>query len=194
MLAFPKAVCLWRCALRFTCMLTVALLAACGGDAPQTTAVQPTVPVKRAATPEDPTAKMARAVTLGKSNVPVELKYEILSKPLVGMPVDLELAVIATQVADSITIAYTGTTGLTLSTDSAPTVDRVKAGHVEKLKLTVQAAAEAVHYVTVTVTLYVAGTTETRMFAVPLIFNAANATAKPEAAPAAPPAGTPPKA
>jgi predicted small lipoprotein YifL len=151
-------------------LVAIFSLAGCGSkDAEAPVAVKQ---LKHEQEPDDPTAKMARAVTIGKSNVPVNLKYEILNKPIVGTPVEIELALIPTFGADSMTIGLAGSEGLTVSTDAAPTIDVVKAAQVERIKFSVQAQEAAVYYVTVTATLYTAGTSSARAFAVPIIMSA----------------------
>jgi predicted small lipoprotein YifL len=165
---------------------TVVLLAACGSKEAQP--VAPSMPqVQKEKTPDDPTARMARAVTIGQSNVPVELKYEILNKPIVGTPVEIELAVIPTFGADSLSIAFAGSSGLTLSADSAPNVDKVKVKQVERVKLSAQAHEATVFYITVTATLYNAGTSSARVFALPIIMSSASPAAAATPAPAAAP-------
>jgi hypothetical protein len=170
--------------LRSACVGALALLlSACGSDEPQVAAS--VAPVKRAQVPDDPTAKMARAVTVNGATVPVNLKYEILTKPVVGMPVEIELAVMPSQSGDSMTVAFVGSAGLTLSADAAPPMNAVKAGQIERVKFSAQAQQATVFYVTVTATVNSAGTSSVRSFAIPLIMSAPAAIAEPAAAPAA---------
>jgi hypothetical protein len=152
-------------------LLAVLALSACGSKEEPQTAI-PLHPVKREQTPEDPTANMARAVAIGGATAPVNIKYEILNKPIVGSPIEIDLAVIPTQGADSMTVSYTGSSGLTLSTDAAQTIDAVKSGQAERLKLSARAQQDSVFYVTVTATVYVAGTSSARVFAIPIIVSA----------------------
>ena len=151
--------------------LAVLALSACGSsEEPQVAA--PVKPVKREQTPDDPTAKMARAVPVGGATAPVNVKYEILNKPIVGTPIEIDLAVIPSQGADSMTVTYAGSAGLTLSTEAAQPIDVVKSGQVERFKLSAQAQQETVFYVTVTATVYIAGTSSARAFAIPIIVSA----------------------
>jgi hypothetical protein len=138
--------------------------------------------------PDDPTAKMARAVTVNGANVPVNLKYDILSKPLVGSPVEIELAVMPTQGADSVAVAFSGSAGLTVSPDSVTSIDKVNAGQIERVKLSAQAQQETVFYVTVTATVMSGGVSSVRSFAIPLIMTAPVAAAEPAATAEATPA------
>lgn len=153
-------------------------LSACGSKEEPQVAV-PIKSVKREQAPEDPTATMARAVPIGGATAPVNIKYEILNKPVVGSPIEIDLAVIPTQVADSITVTYAGSSGLTLSADAAPPIGVVKTGQAERLKISAQAQQDTVFYVTVTATVYIAGTTSVRAFAIPLIVSKPGSTAEP---------------
>ena len=170
----------------FCAMVCASLLTACGSEGEQ---AAPTPQVKKLETPipVDPTAKMARAVTVGKSNVPVELKYEIAGKPIVGQPVEMEFAFVPKQGADSMGMAFVPSAGLTLSADGVPNLEVVKPGQPHHVKISAMADKADVFYVTVTATLYVAGTSSIRTFAIPLILSDPAAPAA-EAAPAATPA------
>lgn len=159
-------------------------LSACGdsGDDKASQSITP-IQVKKESAPADPTARMARAVPIGGATAPVNLKYDVLSKPIVGTPVEIELAVMPTQHADSMSVSMAGSPGLTLSLENVPSGGVVKSGHIEKVRFTALADKEAVYYVTVTATLYTAGTSEVRNFALPLIVTQPGSTAAATAAP-----------
>jgi hypothetical protein len=152
-------------------------LTACGSS-DETQKTGPVAPVAREQAPEDPTAKMARAVPIGGATAPVNVKYEILNKPMTGSPVEIELAVIPTQGADSMTVTLAGSSGLTLSMDAAPSIDTVEANKIEHVKFSAQAREATVFYVTVTTTVYSAGTSSARNFAIPIIMTAPGAAAE----------------
>jgi hypothetical protein len=99
--------------------------------------------------------------------------------------VEIELAVMPSQSGDSMTVAFVGSAGLTLSADAAPPMNAVKAGQIERVKFSAQAQQATVFYVTVTATVNSAGTSSVRSFAIPLIMSAPAAIAEPAAAPAA---------
>jgi hypothetical protein len=161
----------------FLTAFAFANLSGCGGsEEPQT--VTP-LQVKKEKAPDDPTAKMARAVPIGGATAPVNLKYDILTRPVVGTPVEIELAVLPTQHADSMSVSMTGSPGLALSMENAPAVGTVNNGHIERVRFTARADKDAVYYITVTATMYTAGSSEVRNFALPVIF------APPESSPAA---------
>jgi len=150
----------------------VLAFAACGDSVDESDT--PAVRKPTAATPVDPTAKMARAVTVGKSNVPIELKYEIAAKPMKGRPIDIELALTSSQGADSMSVTFAPSAGLTLSADSIPNIEVVKTATPYKAQFTATADRVDVFFVTVIATLYTAGTSSTRTFALPLILSDPN--------------------
>ncbi len=168
-----------RVLLPLLCMATLTF-AACGDSKVESEA--PVVRKPTAAVPVDPTAKMARAVTVGKSNVQIELKYDIAAKPMAGRPVQIELALVPAQGADSMSVTLAPSPGLTLSADALPDVEPVKAATPYSGQLTAKADKAEVFFITITTTLYTAGTSSVRTFAIPLILSDPNA---PAAAPAA---------
>ena len=169
-------------------LLCMAVLAACGSDSEDVTAVPQVKKADAVQAPVDPTAKMARAVNVGKSTVPIELKYEIASKPIVDQPIEIELAIVPKQGADSMTIGFAASGGLTLSAESAPSIDVVKSGQPHTVKLSAMTDKPEMFYVTVTATLYSAGSSSARTFAIPLIVSQPTppAAADAEKTPAAP--------
>ena len=73
-------------------------MAAChgeSGDAPvaASTATHAPAPVKRGPTPEELTAGMVEAVTVGKSTLPVLVKFDLPARPVVGQPLEVIVAV-----------------------------------------------------------------------------------------------------
>lgn len=170
------------------------MLAACSDEsnAPQSVAAPAAgkPAAKAEAKPVDPTANLSRAVLVGKSAAPIELKYDIVSLPLVGQPIEIDMAFVASAPADSVSIAFVGSRGLVLSANSASPIEKLKTGQVEHAKVIAQADKEDVFYVTVTATVYMAGTSEVKTFAIPIIVGTAQAAA----AVAAPVAPAPPAA
>ena len=148
----------------------LSILGACGSKE-ETKVVTPAAPVKHVEKPVDPTAGMALAPTVDQSHVPVDLKYDIASKPVAGTPVEVKLAVIASSGADSMGVAFKGSPGLTLSEDAVPNIDNVKSGKIDYVTFSATAADPDVFYVTVTVSMYSAGVSSSREFVVPIIFS-----------------------
>jgi hypothetical protein len=161
------------------CLTTAALLAACGSDepapAPPTPAPQPAPKVEKA--PEDPTAKMARAVATSGGSAPINVRYEIPNKPIVNQPVEMDLVVLVSTGADSLALVFEPSLGLTVISEPPPVQEDVEPGVPVMAKLAVSAEEPDVFYVTVAATIQSAGVPTTRSFAIPLIFSEAPAPA-----------------
>jgi hypothetical protein len=171
-------------AVHLSAILAVAAsaLTACGsGDAPAPAPQQP-APVAQAPKPADPTAKMARAVVSGKSGAAVELKYDVLSKPEPGKPIEIDLALISGSVADSLTVNVTAAPGLEVLSNATGNFGTLKFGEVAHHKVTVRADRADVVYLTVTAIVNAVGVNSARTFAIPLIFTEPGATGTPTAA------------
>jgi hypothetical protein len=156
-------------ALAFACTL-----AACGGgdeakngkratkasdEAPNATAV--------AKSPED--ARMANAVATGKTSAPVDLKYDLLTKPAAGQPFDIELAFLPRQAADTLEVEVTGIPGLTVASGGAARFAAVTGGSRHVAKVTVQADVDGIYYVNVVARMVTNVQSEARTFAVPVV-------------------------
>jgi hypothetical protein len=176
-------------------LLASSVLGACGDDepAPQPTQ-QPVAPKpKAAATSADPTAKMARAYISGKQSAPVDLKYDVASKPQPGKVLDIDLAFVTTAVADSMAVTIaSGTPGLEILSGATANFGILKIGEVTHHKISVRGDRADVLYFTVTATLHAVGVNSSRTWSIPLIFldpagpaaaTSANATADAQAKP-----------
>lgn len=158
---------------------TVALLSACGSDEapPPAPAPAPIPQAKVEKAPEDPTARMARAVATSGAAAPFDVRYEIPTKPIVNQPVEMDLAILVATGADSLAIAYEPSPGLTVISEPPPAHEDVKPGIPVTTKLAVSADKPDVFYVTVAATIEAGGVPTTRNFAIPLIFSEAPAAA-----------------
>lgn len=158
-----------------------ALLAACGSDEAATEATAVT-PAAVPANPNDPVARMARAVSEGKPGAGVDLRYEILARPEVGVPFEVEIALVATADAETMNVAIAGMPGLTVTNNQVPAVTGVTSGAVTSHKFTALADQAGVYYASVTVTTMLAGTTQARTFSIPVLLGQAQAAQKAEPA------------
>jgi hypothetical protein len=152
------------------------LLASCHGDSGSTSianADQPVnrpTPVKRGPTPDELTAGMVEAVTMGKSTVPVAVKFDLPSRPTAGQPVDVTIAVMPQIEADPATVMVTGSDALVLDPRSGPIqIPAVEPTQVYRHNVKLTPTAEGVQLLDLTVTLKHDDIDETRHFAVPII-------------------------
>jgi hypothetical protein len=166
-----------------------AMLAACGrgeervakAPAPSKAAANgATVTPAPAESPED--KHMANAVVTGKTTAPVDLKYDVLAKPDVGQPFEIELALLPRLAADTLEVEVTGIPGLTIVSGGAAKFDGVTSGGRHVVKVLARADAAGIYYANVVVRMATKVQTEVRTFSVPVAVGAVAAVAKPEPA------------
>jgi len=153
-----------------------AVLAACGRGEEETAAT-PAPPAAdgkaadvAAAPPESPDDKrMANAVATGKVAAPVDLKYDVLAKPDVGQPFEIELALLPRLAADALEVEVTGIPGLTVVSGGASRFEGVTAGERYVAKVLVQADSQGILYVNVVARMITQVQTEARTFSVPVV-------------------------
>ena len=170
------------------------LLAACHGhdsnQAPETGVNKlPTkapVPAKRGPTPEELTAGMVEAVAVGKSSVPVALKFDLPTRPEVGQPLEIVLGVLPQEPAGAASLKVNGSEAL----QPAPGNAVIEVGAVDpteayRVTVTVTPTAEGVQFLGVDVSLRRDDATDTRSFSIPIIVQGAVDAAASSAAAAA---------
>lgn len=176
-----------RIPLRFLGLAACALLcAACSNEspAPVTAATQAASSKPKTAADDEATADaasvedankqtadMVRGVSPGKASAPVDLKFTVTSKPALGTPVEIDLAVIALVNADSMTLSVQGGDGIDVdSATSLASFPKSPPGALHRHKLRVTPRAEGAFGVTVLVTMVVPGSgLQSRTFAIPLL-------------------------
>ena len=70
--------------------------------------------VKKGPTSAELTAGMVEAAAEGKSQLPVDLKFDLKERPTVGQPLDISIAVMPQIDADAGNVQVSGGTGLTV--------------------------------------------------------------------------------
>jgi len=160
------------------------LLSACGSDEAATEAPVAAAPATGGvANQADPVSRMARAVSPGKTGAGVDLRYEILAKPVVGTPFEVEIALVATSNAETVEVAIAGMPGLTVTNNQVPVVTGVAAGATNIHRFTALADQAGVYYVSVAVTTQLAGVTQARTFSIPVLLGDVQAARKATAEP-----------
>lgn len=174
------------------CVGAACLVAACGPSEEELKAQADAEAATRAATKArmaqqkaaaDPLHNMAHAVAIGKTQPVFDLKYDIASKPMVGEPIEIELAFVPMFPGDSFhaTIA-SASPGLTLEGNLTPTTSDVKAGEAWRIKLIAHAAAPVAYYFNVNADHNASGVRSTRNFSIPLFVAAPAAAVSDETA------------
>ncbi len=177
-------------------LCVAALLAACQRQTAATPAATPAVNVANPVAPRpgpsvaEQTAGMVEAVTVGKSTVPVAVKFDLSVRPTVGQPLEVSLAVLPRIGADPAVLAVDESAGLQLAPGSARIeIPAVQPGQVYRQTVTVTPTAEGVQLLGVQVSLKHDDMSETRTFSVPVIVAPASGAAP--GAPMAPGAPAP---
>jgi hypothetical protein len=174
----------------FTVVALAAVLAACGRGEDEQAAATDTPPATAgapaggaAAPAESPDDKrMANAVVTGKTTAPVDLKYDVLAKPDVGQPFEIELAFLPRLAADTLEVEVTGIPGLTVVSGGSNRFEGVLAGERHVAKVLVQADAPGIYYANVVAKMVTQVQTEARTFSVPVVVGSVPAAQKVEPA------------
>jgi hypothetical protein len=172
-------------------LLAAALVAACGGggkgkEEPAQAAQAPAAEAPVAAKPPvvDPAkARLANAVVDGKTSAPVDMKYDVLTKPAQGQPFEVELVFDPRQAADTLEVEITDAPGLVLVGEKTASFSPVEAGQSYTAKVLVQGDNAGLYYIGVLAKMVTKVQTESRAFAVPVVIGDPAAGQKP--APAA---------
>jgi hypothetical protein len=160
-------------------LLVCAVAAASGcnkdsGSAPAASAVthvKPRAPaVKPGATAAEQTVGMVQASTLGKSQVPVELKFDLTQRPKVGQPLEVNLALISQISASPATIQVSGADDVSVAPGANQyEIPAEEAGEVYRHSVNVTPNAEGVVLLGVTVQLKHDEMVDKREFSIPII-------------------------
>lgn len=153
-----------------------ALMNAChkddGGAAAPTVQVKPKAPVtpKLGPTVAEQTANMVEAAAQGKSQLPVQLKFELTQRPKIGQALDVNLALMPQIDATAAIIKVTGGDGLTVPAEASEfNIPAAAAGEIYRQTVSVTPAAEGVLVLGVTVSLKHDDLTDLKSFSIPLI-------------------------
>ena len=146
-------------------------------------AAQPDGSQAAPATVESPDDKrMANAVATGKTAAPVDLKFDILAKPAVGQPFEIELALLPRLAADALEVEITGIPGLVIVSGGTPRFEKVLGGDRHVAKVLAQADAPGIYYANVTAKMITQVQTEVRTFSIPVVVGTVAAAQKTEPA------------
>ena len=162
--------------LRIFIFCGLAVLTACHRDSGTTPAAKSTAHVKAAVAPppgptaREQTAAMVEAATVGKSQLPVSLKFEVLQRPVQGQPLEIAIALLPQIPAHPAIIEATGPEAVQIGAGE----HRIEFAEVEpeqvyrhSIKLTPM--AEGVFLLTFNVSLKHDQMADTRVFSVPII-------------------------
>lgn len=134
--------------------------------------------------------RLANAVVTSKTTAPVDLKYDVLVKPDVGKPFEVNLVFMPRAPADTLQVEVTGMEGLTVVSGGALAFDDVAAGERYEGKVLVQANESGLYYIGLAAKMISKVQTEVRAFSVPVVVGTVPAAVQ-KPAPATDAAGQP---
>jgi hypothetical protein len=168
----------------------VCALAACGGDEKPSQAPRPaTVSASSDASPgksvEDATRDMVAGVAAGKGAGLVDLKFRIQSRPEIGQPLTIEIALLPNTAAELMRATFTATEGLSVRTSEVPAeYQQVQAGSLYRHELTAVPREQGVYFISATVMVQgSAGEDVYRNFSIPVVVGTSPETEAPGATP-----------
>lgn len=163
----------------------VLMLAACGGkeepvvEAPAKPAAR-AVETRPSATKNDPDARMANAISTGKTAAGVDLKYDVQTKPQPGQEFEVELAFLPRLPADVLEVEASGIPGLEVLGGTTERFEHVVPGERYVFRARLRADAEGLYYFGVTARMVTQVQTDARGFSVPLVVGVPAAAEKPQ--------------
>lgn len=168
-----------------TALVTGTLLAACSGGSseadalPTRKATAASVAAARAKAKADQhNAELVSGVTLGKPGAPVDLKFELGAKPVVGVQLPITIELTPRAPIGRLQVTVQGSEGIELApgTELEP-VDRPTPDAVITRTFTVTPKREGVFYIPVIAYANEASSSTSRSFAVPIIVGTGGAAA-----------------
>jgi hypothetical protein len=158
-------------------ILAAVLLAGCSQDssAPVGTTTAPRVkkaPVaaKKGPSAEELTAGMALAPALGKSSLPLDLKFELAERPKIGQVLEINLALVPQVSGGPVTVQLTDADGLDAAQGDSPfEIADIEAGEVYRHTLHLTPTTDGILLVNVTVAVKHDETSDNKGFSIPVI-------------------------
>jgi len=157
-------------------LFAAAMLSAChkddGSAAAPAAPVKPRLPVAARAGPTvaQQTANMVEAAAQGKSQLPVQLKFELTQRPKMGQVLEINLALIPQIDGTPAIIKVIGGDGLTVPSETSEfNIPAAAAGEIYRQTVNVTPDAEGVLLLGVTVSLKHDELTDLKTFSIPLI-------------------------
>jgi hypothetical protein len=126
----------------------------------------------------DKQSRLAEAVVDSKTTAPVDLQYDLLAKPALGQPFEIELTFTTRLPAAALDIEVTEAPGLTVVGEKTARFEAVEGGQAYTTKVLVQGDTAGLYYLGVMAKMSTQVQTETRAFAVPIVIGSPPAAQK----------------
>lgn len=158
-------------------LLAGALVTACGGGKDEEAAVaesgkakvDETAPATPPASADEKHERLAAAVVDSKTTAPIDMRYDVLAKPALGQPFEVEMTFSARLPADKLETEITEAPGLTIVGEKTATFSPIEGGQSYSTKVLVQGDNPGLYYIGVIAKMSTKVQTETRAFAIPVV-------------------------
>lgn len=101
--------------------------------------------VAKQAQPDDPLARMVKAVTASKGDLPVDVRFELGARPEPGKPVDIKLAFASSADLAALHATIKAANGLQTAPDLQAKFESVKSGEIKDYTFSVTPAATGIY-------------------------------------------------
>ena len=165
-------------AIRATVLATmIALAAGCGGsdETEKAKAAAKSKPAKDAAKAQSQDNRFASAVYLAKGMPAVDVKYDLLTRPVAGQPFELELLLEPRLNSDLLEFTVTGMPGIEVASGGAASFQNVQGHQRYTAKAVIQPVEAGVYYLSVTAKASSKVQSDEVAFSVPVVVAAAPA-------------------
>jgi hypothetical protein len=126
----------------------------------------------------DKTANMATAVADSKTTAPIDLKYDVLAKPDIGQPFEIELAFVPQVAADMLEVEVNDAPGLVIVGERAASFAPVASGEIYTHKILLRGDNAGLFYVSVIAKISTKVQSESRAFSIPVVIGSVPAAQK----------------
>jgi hypothetical protein len=158
-------------------LLAIALVTGCGGGKDEQAAAakgekakaDKTAPAAPPANADEKHARLAAAVVDSKTTAPVDMQYDLLAKPELGQPFEVEMTFSARLPADKLEVEITEAPGLTIVGAKTAAFAPIEGGQSYSSKVLVQGDNPGLYYIGVIAKMSTRVQAESRAFAIPVV-------------------------
>lgn len=158
-------------------LLAIALVTGCGAGKDEQAAAakgekakaDKTAPAAPPANADEKHARLAAAVVDSKTTAPVDMQYDLLAKPELGQPFEVEMTFSARLPADKLEVEITEAPGLTIVGEKTAAFAPIEGGQSYSSKVLVQGDNPGLYYIGVIAKMSTRVQSESRAFAIPVV-------------------------
>jgi hypothetical protein len=125
--------------------------------------------VKKGPSAEELTAGMVQAAPQGKSALALDMKFELASRPKLGQPLEVNVALVPQLSGGPASLQITSSTGFAAPDTSAFEIADMEPGEVYRHTLKLTPSSEGLQVVNVTISVKHEDVNDTKVFSIPVI-------------------------